>query len=643
MSNQETFRTPSVKPMRETFLRGLSFYASIAFLASLLISIALEDHSCRLEIQQEIEAKIAENNEYLSHLTKTSQTVQTLAKKDFTAEIRTLAHILDKTPEMFYTSVPGNNSEMEEIASLLQFDEIYVLSSDGDIDASWPNSFVGINIESDERFSELLPVFNAPIPRTAPNVLLPVSYADDEKKIVVSTERLDKDGVIIARTNSGKTRENLEDLAPSHSLNATVGRTGSLRLFRSEYNVYSDQLLDICNTGDIPDFPKIESIPLGKTSLRFFNNSLNFIYAKKTPLGTFVGWLPQNEMFMSKFSELAMISFCNFIVFLAIFVLVSLFVQKLFVDSVYEVNRSLRQITAGNLEEKVNVKASKEFVALSTGVNTTVSALKRAAAEVKRRTEEELILASKIQAASLPKVSEIVNRNDSLDADAQHLPTSGVSGDMYDLFFTDDQHVVFYVADVSGSGVAASLVMMKTMALVKNLAFLGHELSTIVTLANHYLSDSSDSAFVSGFFCSLDVHTGTLEYVDAGHIPPLLRKRGKTFQLFNPQKNLLLGVNPDLVYQSETITLNPGDSLLMYTDGILGTKKLTLHELLESGRFTETLNELPADAPAHEHVSQFMHNVRRLSSQDRPTDDVVVLCLRYLATQQQAEPDNHAH
>lgn len=629
MSSQEYPKTASgekaSKPMRETFFRGLTVCAIVAFLASLLISFALEDSSCRREIKREINSKIAENNEYLQSIESTARLFKNANVGVASVSALTAIHLVKNDPSI----LAPNSTRLAEFAKDQRFSEIVFVSSEGIVDGSWPKDYTGINVRQDESLKELKEALDAPIPRVAPKVDVRLDLENrDASELVVTAARIDKKGVVVIKLRDLLNLTARQVAVASHPLDETIGRSGRLCLFPDSNQDVPHPKLD---AKQFKNFPDPASLPDNQTSIRFFNGRVNLLCKQKTPFGTFVGWIPYRDFFVSRMHELTLICFCNFIVLLAIFTLVHLFVQKQFVDSIYAINNSLYKITAGNLNEKVQVNASKEFVELSAGVNSTVDSLKEAADEVKRRTDEELTLAGKIQLASLPKLETIYTRHKIFDVYAKTELLAGVGGDMYDFFFIADNVVLFYVADVAGRGVAASLVMMRTMALVKNFALLGHDLSVIVTYVNRYLADSNESPFVSGIFFMLNLETGELKYVDAGHIPPIFRKKGEKFEPVELKRQLVLGLDPDQTYTNVVTTIAPGDDLILYTDGILGSGNTTLKDFFATSHALEKLDELPDGSSSQDNVKAFLNAVLENTDESRPSDDVSVLCFRFLA------------
>jgi sigma-B regulation protein RsbU (phosphoserine phosphatase) len=149
-----------------------------------------------------------------------------------------------------------------------------------------------------------------------------------------------------------------------------------------------------------------------------------------------------------------------------------------------------------------------------------------------------------------------------------------VGGDFYDFYFSSPTKVTFLIADVSGKGVPAALFMMRAKASIKGIAQTGRPIDEVVTMANEALSrDNGANMFVTAWIGEIDIETGLVTYVNAGHNPPILisgtpDENGSHTHYVRTKPGLVLGVMPGIKYKSETLQLKHGDALYLYTDGI---------------------------------------------------------------------------
>ena len=188
--------------------------------------------------------------------------------------------------------------------------------------------------------------------------------------------------------------------------------------------------------------------------------------------------------------------------------------------------------------------------------------------DANRRFEEELTLAGQIQASFLPDgLPHIPGWH--LTATLQ--PAHETSGDFYDVIGLPDGRLGFVVADVADKGAGAALYMALSCTLFRTYApQYPTEPERVMTVTNRrLLSDTHTSMFVTAWYGTLDPTTGMLTYCNAGHMPPYLFSRGSNDVVQTLHRTgLALGVVEDDVWQPAAVQLAPGDTLLLYSDGV---------------------------------------------------------------------------
>lgn len=210
-------------------------------------------------------------------------------------------------------------------------------------------------------------------------------------------------------------------------------------------------------------------------------------------------------------------------------------------------------------------------------------------------------------------------------------PAKEVGGDFYDFYFLDENHLMITVADVSDKGVPAALFMVACKTLLKDCALLlgtVEQLSEIVARTNDRLSEANDEGmFVTVFTGVLDIGTGEFVYVNAGHNPPLVRRKG-SFEFLPMAKSPMLGVMEGMEFQAERLVLSPGDMLFLYTDGV--TEALNdKREIFTEERLKETVSAQPTERTAAEILAAVRDAVERHAGGAEPSDDVTMLGLTY--------------
>jgi hypothetical protein len=175
--------------------------------------------------------------------------------------------------------------------------------------------------------------------------------------------------------------------------------------------------------------------------------------------------VPESEIYEARDREVYESLLSDILLFAVVYILISLLVEKIVVENLNRVNESLRKITGGDLDEEVNVYTSSEFASLSDDINITVETLKGYIKAAEQRIEQELLLAHSIQVSALPTNFDFHHQGFELYATMD--PAREVGGDFYDYFFVDSDRVCLVIADVSGKGIPAALLMRGISAAVR--------------------------------------------------------------------------------------------------------------------------------------------------------------------------------
>lgn len=182
----------------------------------------------------------------------------------------------------------------------------------------------------------------------------------------------------------------------------------------------------------------------------------------------------------------------------------------------------------------------------------------------KQRDLSELEIARKIQESALPTDFP---KNGDLEVSAGMYPAKIVGGDFYDAFYIDKHNFAVVIADVAGKEIPAALYMMTVKALIKSATQSGMSIEKVFKHVNRELCGDNVDTFVTAFMAVLNLQTGVLEYVNAGHIPPFFMN-GKSYEPLKLIPNLVLGGAEGFVYQSQKLQMHSGDRLFLYTDGV---------------------------------------------------------------------------
>jgi serine phosphatase RsbU (regulator of sigma subunit) len=249
--------------------------------------------------------------------------------------------------------------------------------------------------------------------------------------------------------------------------------------------------------------------------------------------------------------------------------------------------------------------------------------------EAQARVAGELEAARRIQMGLLPSPSKFAAEK-RFSVDALLDPASTVGGDFYDCFMLDDDKFFFVVADVSGKGLAASLFMALSKALLKSIALRrGDDLAWTLARASKEINrDNREALFVTALAGVLDAKTGRLMVCNAGHEPPVICRAGGKPERSSDPSGPPLCVVPDYTYHAVEHTLAPGEWFCVITDGI--TEAMDERKRLYGmARVLEATGRLPAAAAPTAVIGALRDDVRHFAGRAEQSDDITLLCVRW--------------
>ncbi len=304
------------------------------------------------------------------------------------------------------------------------------------------------------------------------------------------------------------------------------------------------------------------------------------------------------------------------------------------------VNKPIRRLIAeveelgrGNLAVRVTIRSRDEIGLLGTAFNRMTGDLralieKNALEHAEReRMAGELHAATTIQTGMLPRIFPPFPERSEFDLHAAMLPAREVGGDFYDFFLVDENRLAVVMADVSGKGVPAALFMVIARTLIKNNAQGGKDPSEVFVAVNNLLCENNEAdMFVTAFMGYLDIRSGGFSFVNAGHNPPLIRRAGGSFAVLPVTPQLPLAMFEGIPYPIETMTLGPGDSLLLYTDGVTEAMNRE-RQLFGEARLIESANRVGAAAP-RETIQAIKADIDDFTAGEEQYDDITMLALR---------------
>ncbi|MDX9790189.1 MAG: PP2C family protein-serine/threonine phosphatase, partial [Candidatus Kapabacteria bacterium] len=242
----------------------------------------------------------------------------------------------------------------------------------------------------------------------------------------------------------------------------------------------------------------------------------------------------------------------------------------------------------------------------------------------KKRIEGELAIALEIQRNLLPDKSPKLNN---FEISGTSIPSRHVGGDLYDYVDLGDGRLLVAIADVSGKGIPASLIMANFQAALSALASAGLDLKDILQRINRLLcKNTAPDKFVTSFFCIIDDNTKKIYYINAGHNPPYFRKSDGTITPLT-KGGLIIGfLDMQLNYESDVIDFDKDDLLVLYTDGVTEAENLRREEYGEE-RLKKLIYNINKHSP-DECIELIVGDVNEFSSGTLQRDDITLVIIK---------------
>ena len=254
----------------------------------------------------------------------------------------------------------------------------------------------------------------------------------------------------------------------------------------------------------------------------------------------------------------------------------------------------------------------------------------------RERQEQELVQAREIQQSLMPKE---IPQVPGFEIDGVWEPARVVGGDYFDVIRIGPTKVAICIADVVGKSVSAALLMANVQASVRAFANEATSPAALCVRVNSVLSASIGTGrFVTFFYAVLDAHQGTLQYTNAGHLLPILiNDNGDTSELVNG--GAVLGVFPDWKYENSILQFEPGDRLLLFTDGITEAGLGADEEFGEKRLIASASKRIAS--PAAEIKSHILADAKQFCHQQLH-DDATLIVIAALSNEQRSGLDERS-
>ncbi|QJR12838.1 hypothetical protein DSM104443_03931 [Usitatibacter rugosus] len=245
------------------------------------------------------------------------------------------------------------------------------------------------------------------------------------------------------------------------------------------------------------------------------------------------------------------------------------------------------------------------------------------------RVAGELDAAKRIQMGLLPNPAETLASERRVLVAALLEPARTVGGDFYDCFLIGDRYLFFVVADVSGKGLPAALFMASVKSQIKSSALQGGEVGAMLTRAQDEIErENPEQLFVTAFAGLLDLHSGRLEYANAGHEPPYARRPHSAPERLGESGGPPLGVVDEFRFPSAERTLVPGEWICVVTDG--ATEAMNPERAFFGvERLRTALGWVPDDVTPEDVIRRLRDDVRKFADGAEAPDDLTLLALQW--------------
>ena len=242
--------------------------------------------------------------------------------------------------------------------------------------------------------------------------------------------------------------------------------------------------------------------------------------------------------------------------------------------------------------------------------------------------KNDLNVASDIQQYILPRVFPPFPEDSAyVDIAASMQAAKDIGGDFYDFFRLDNDHIALVIADVCGKGIPAALFMAVSRTLIRAKGMQGASAAECLMESNHLLASYSvNQMFVTVFYAIYNIRTGEITYCNAGHNPPLIMRADGNIEELPLSKNIVLGIYDEMEFTENKIQLQPGETMLMFTDGVNEAANAQYEEF-GMERLTEILHGVSAGS-CQQMIDSVKEALTSFAAGAEQSDDITMLAVK---------------
>ena len=553
LSHERFTRKKGSERIANTFQRWLLACIIIAYLVTSTFTFILQNGMVKIETQELFTAAIGDVE------------AAVIGKSD--------AHLLEITQNIKQEYTANPDISLHYLAEKYDIKEINIVNTDGIItnstEADVINNYDMNSKPQSKEFMEVLKYHKSYVQEYLPR------GKDQSVWRKYAAVKLDDGSFIQVGYDAEQFHHLLDEFVVDVTKNRHVGTSGFVAVCDENFNIVTDHEYNGSHISTIGIVPP-EEMEAGKTSSALYyaeivggttGRSVRHMYVFKFIEGyCIIAAMPEAEAMFMRDASIYTSIYMQVLIFATLFVFIYILIKRVIINNLNKVNDTLAQITEGNLNVTVDVRSNAEFSSLSDDINSTVSTLKRYIAEAAARIDKELEYAKQIQLSALP--TNFPNGDD-YSIYAQMIAAKEVGGDFYDFYKLNSTTVAFLAADVSGKGIPAAMFMMTAKTIIKDLAESGMPVNEIFTKANEKLCENNESGmFVTAWMGILDITTGKMQFANAGHNPPLLKRANGAFEYLKTRAGFVLAGMEGVRYRAGELMLCPGDRFFLYTDGV---------------------------------------------------------------------------
>ena len=601
LSHERLTRIKGSEHIAQTFQRWLLICIVMAYFVTNLFTLVLQQGMSQIETNAVITLSLED------------------VHKDITdASDKNLLEIAKKVKDEYKT-----NPDLDAIARKYGISEVNIIDENFIIVASSVAEYVGYDMASGEQSAEFEVLLSGETEFV--QEYRQTSYDEGFLRKYCGVV-LGEGGFIQVGYDSKQFHSDIGSNIVDATKNRHIGKNGFIAICDEKFNIVSDNeeyngtsLAEIGISLDLQNMSEktvYQCEVLGKPYLFGFTVAEGFCI---------IGAMPTDEAMFMRDASLYTSTFMQILIFATLFVFIYFLVKCVVINNLQKVNSSLEKITNGNLNVTVDVRSNAEFASLSDDINLTVKTLKQYITEAAARIDKELEYAKQIQLSVLPTNFP---KNEDYGIFAQMIAAKEVGGDFYDFYKLNDTIVAFLVADVSGKGIPAAMFMMTAKTILKDLAESGMAVNDIFVKANGKLCENNESGmFVTVWMGMLDLATGNLKYANAGHNPPLVIHKNGEGEYLRTRAGFVLGGMEGVRYRINEMTLDPGDRIFLYTDGVTEATNAE-EELYGEERLIAFMNQ-NRTVEAKKLLMALKADIDEFAGEAPQFDDITMLMLDY--------------